>query len=293
MAELLEGGHYKRAKAAAEERLRANPMDAEAQYALGRSLGALGKWQEAVEPAEKAAALEGGKAAYHHLIGDVAGQMAMRAPIYKQLGWARRAKKEFEAAYEIEAGNLDNLFSLANYLWQAPGLFGGDRKRARDLVEAAKKIDACRGYLTEAFLHGVVKNNEAELGALLKAAELAPRCYDARAGLAAYYARRRDWSAAARQAEDAIGIDGARGWGYEILAGALGAQGKIAELDPLLKRAEAAVPDDLRPYWAASRTVKDSGLASEYSRKYRSQEPEGIPPARQPAKAAAQGLNVE
>ena len=293
LIELMQAGHYKRARVAAEDRLRTNPADAEANYALGRSLGALGMWQEAVKPAEKAIELNGRDSALHHLIADIAGQLAMRAPIHKQFGWARRAKKEFETAYQLDRLNLDNLFSLSNYLWQAPGLIGGDRKRARELVESMKKVEPCRGHLTEAFLHGVSKNLDSQLGALSMAVKDAPRCYDAHFALAAFHARRMDWTAVELSAEEAIRVDTTRGRAYELLAAALAAQGKLSVLDALLKRAEAAVPDDLRPYLSASRRVQDPRLAAEYMKKYRSQEPEGLPPALQPARSSASSASWE
>ena len=262
--------------------MRTNPKDAEALYSLARSLGALGKWQEALGPAEKALALDGRNAAYHHFMGEVAGQLAIRTAIYKQLGWARRARKEFETAYQSDASNTANLFSLANYLWQAPGLLGGDRKRARELVESMKKIDACKGHMTEAFLHGVSKNPLAELTAL----QAGPHCYETRTALAAYYVQpsHRDWRLVARHAADAIAIDGTRARAYGLLAQSLAAEGKLAELSAVLKQAEAAVPDDLRPYLMASQNLNDKKLADQYLKKYRSQEAEGLPPALQPGR---------
>ena len=70
--ELIEAGHFKRVRAIAEPRLKANPADAEAAYAMARVKGSYGDYEEAIEFAEERVKERGLYAA--HLDPELGGQ---------------------------------------------------------------------------------------------------------------------------------------------------------------------------------------------------------------------------
>ena len=69
---------------------------------------------------------------------------------------------------------------------------------------------------------------------------------------------------------------------YAIAVEALVAEGRLADLDPLLQEAEKNVGDDLDPYYQAGRTLllagKDLPRAEAYFRRFVGGEPEGEKP---------------
>src|SRR5689334_18267509 len=77
--ELMDAGHFKRARPAVETRLKANANDAQANYEMARIKRAFGDNDAALGYAEKAVALDGSKAAYHALLAESLAEAAQHA----------------------------------------------------------------------------------------------------------------------------------------------------------------------------------------------------------------------
>src|SRR5262245_8654858 len=99
---LVREGHHRRAVAALEPRVKANPNDAEASALLSRSRLAFGSLDEAIRLAEVAVKVEPNSADYHWWLAEAVGRQAQRAGVLKQFGLARRFKKEAEAALALD-----------------------------------------------------------------------------------------------------------------------------------------------------------------------------------------------
>ena len=97
-ADLAEHSHWKRLKTLIEPRAAANPNDAEAQWLLSRVRMAYKDFDGALAPAEKAAALDPRNVEYRWQVAQVIGEQASSASVFRQLGLARRYKREVEAA---------------------------------------------------------------------------------------------------------------------------------------------------------------------------------------------------
>jgi len=281
---LIEAGHWKRARAILEPRLAANPRDAQAACLLSRIELALGDLDGALKSAQQAVALEDTNSSYHFQLAEVYGEMAESASIFAAATFAGKFKGELEASLARDPKNLDTLEALMEYSFQAPGVMGGDKGKARAIAEELVRLSPVHGYLAQAELAKEAKDFAKVEEYFLKAVQADPKNYEAQSALASFYAQpsHRNTERAGKHAREAVELDPARARGYSILARVLALEGRWGELEVVLSASEKAVPDDLAPYFEAANALLESGIELErgegYSRKYLTQEPEGEEP---------------
>ncbi len=284
LEQLLDAGHFKRARAIAEQRLAANANDAEALYAMSRVKVEYGDLEGALTLAEKAVALDERNANYHYMAGGIYGQMAEKASIFKQMGLARRFKKEAEQAIVLDPNHLDARSALMEFYWEAPGIVGGDKKKAYAMAQEIQRINPARGFLAYAELAAREKDQAKMADFYLKAVEANPRDYNAQLTLASYYGSdgQKKYDLAENHAREGLKLDPGRASAYSILAILFALRERWADLDAIIGQAEKNVPDNFNPYYQAGRillnTGKDLPRAERYFRKYLTQEPEGNSP---------------
>ena len=280
--DLIEAGHWKRARTLVEARLKDAPNDPLAVFLTSQLNFAFGHKEAPLDLAEKAVALAPNVAKFHRQLAEALGVKAQHANVLQQAFLARRFNKEIETALALDPNDIQALRDLEEYYLLAPGLIGGGKKQAQETAERIGRNDAAQGLLALARIAQFERDYAREETLLRKAAEAAPGKYKVRIALAQIYTKdRMDWPSAAQNADAAIKLDPARADGYSILAEALAAQGKWPELEAVLADAERNVPDDLTPYYRAAQSAIGGrpDLALGFFRKYMSQEPEGNEPA--------------
>jgi tetratricopeptide (TPR) repeat protein len=284
LAALLEAGHFKRARTIADGRVRQNPKDAEALYAMGRIRQAYNDGDGAYTFAEKAVAADGSKAAYHCLLGEASGNKAEKAGALSKFGLGRAVKKEAEAGMAIDSRYAPCYHLLLVFHLKAPGIIGGDKNKAKELADKLQGMNPIEGAFAQARLANESKAPIAVHEELFsKALQADPKSYKGHLQLASIYAGQKKYDLADKHAREALKIDPARIGAYSLLAQTAVLQGKWAELDATLAQAEKAVPDNLNPYYQAARIAlvenKDLPRAERYLRKYLTQEAEGGAPS--------------
>jgi tetratricopeptide (TPR) repeat protein len=95
---------------------------------------------------ERSVALEEGNAEYHLWLGRAYGSQAIRASVLKQPALARKVKREFERASQLDPDNLEARFGLIEYYLRAPGILGGSLKKADEQAREIRKRDPLQGY---------------------------------------------------------------------------------------------------------------------------------------------------
>ncbi len=281
--DLIEGGHWKRARALVEARLHDTPNDPLAAFLMSQINFAFGRKEAPLELAEKAVTLAPGVAKFHRQLAEALGVKAQRSNLFQQAFLARRFKKEIDAALAIDPNDVQAQRDLMEYYLLAPGLVGGDRKQAELVAERIGRIDRGQGFLAQARIAQFGHDPAQQESLLRKAVEASPSKYKVHIALAQFYTKERlNWDAAAENARAAIEIDPTRADGYSILAAACAAQGKWSELDTALAAADRNVPDNLTPLFRAAEAMitagKNLAAAEADLRKYLSQEPEGNEP---------------
>jgi len=280
---LIAGGHWKQARALLEPRVKAKPSDADAAAGLSAVREAYGDLDAALDLAERAVKLQPTVAAYHWQLADVVGNQAEKASVFRQFGLARRFRDEAETTIKLDARHIEARLALIAFFIRAPGLIGGDRKKADVMVDEIARIDPGAGQLARA---QVLKESKAtgDFETLFRQASetaMAPDVkYDATLSLMNWYLTQKPSRIddAVREARALVALDPQRIAGYRALAGIYVGLGKYAELDAVLADSEKAIPDNLTPFYRAASTIvvqsSDLPRAERYLRKYLTQEPE-------------------
>jgi tetratricopeptide (TPR) repeat protein len=288
-AALIEQGHYKRAQAILAERLKANPNDAPSICEMSKVSEAFQRWDEAIREAEKAVSLDRKNAEYQAALADAVGSKLSAASLgmFEKMSLARRFKKEAELALQLDANNVDANEDLMEFHLDAPGLVGGDKKKAAELADRMVRINPARGYLMKVEF-ATHEKRTAEVESLMQQAISAdPKNYFARTEAANFYLRkgRANFTQAEEQAKQAIRIDPGRAPAYIALATIYTQQGRWKELDSLLGDSQREVPDDLAPFYQAAKSIltgdqtQELARAEKYIRAYLGQPPEGNEPS--------------
>jgi len=288
-ATLIEQGHYRRAQAILVERLRANPNDARSYCEMSKVSEAFRLWDEAIRQAEKAMSLDPKNGEFQAALADAVGSKLSGGSLgmFEKMSLARRFKKEAELALQLDPNNVDANEDLMEFHLDAPGLVGGDKKKAAELADRMVRVNPVRGYLMK-FEFASHEKHAAELEPLLQQAISAdPRNYFARAQAANFYLTKDGASLtqAEEQAKQAIQIDPGRAAGYTALATVYAQQGRWKDLDSVLEDSQRQVPDDLAPFYQSAKSILTGNQAQElaraekYMRVYLKQSPEGNEPS--------------
>lgn len=144
------------ASAALALSLAAEPARAQDYLVAARSAAERGQMDSAYWLLGKAVEAEPGRAEAHFWLAQVAGTRAAHSWAVNAYFLARRAKREFARAVQLEPSNPLYLEGLGRYLARAPGIVGGDRDSARALATNLVRLDRMRGIslLVELDLRG-------------------------------------------------------------------------------------------------------------------------------------------
>jgi tetratricopeptide (TPR) repeat protein len=282
---LVEEGHWKRAKAAIEPAVQKDPGNAELLYLLSRVRAAFRDVKSALEAAEKAAARDPRSARYREQVAECACEMAGQE---QSFSWARRCKKELQAAVDLDpAGNVDARWGLIEFNMQAPWIVGGSKGDARKAAEEIARINPARGALAAVHINELEKKPDSPEPFFLRAYQADPKNLQVLTSLINFYLneRTRRLDQVERFAGEAVKLAPERTAGYGGLALCAALQQKWPEAEAVLAQAEKAIPDNLSPYFSVARLLASSGSdlsrAERYMRKYLGIEPEPTGP--QPA----------
>ena len=281
---LIEAGHWKRARAIVEVRIREAPDDPLANFLLSQIRNAFGDRNSPLALAEKASALDPKTAKYHRQIAECLGVMAQHSGAFRQLLLARRFRREIDTALALDPRDTQALRDLTEFYLLAPGLLGGDLQKAGEVANRIGKIDATEGFLAQARIAEVSKQPGEVEAWLRRAVEAGPSNYRTRMVLAEFYLApaHANPAAAAAQAKAAIELDPGRSAAYSVLAQIYAASGDWGALTEVLAAAQRQVPDDPSPYYRAAERLALSGgdvtRAARYLRVYLAQDPEGNGP---------------
>jgi len=129
----FSSGNYTSAIATLQSAVTQNSSSAEVHYWLGRNYYELRDYDNAVTQAEKSVELDAKNSLYHDWLGRSYGGKADRE---RSFSLAKKTKKEFEQAVQLDPSNVAARRDLEEYDLQAPWIVGGNKDDARGQVEA-------------------------------------------------------------------------------------------------------------------------------------------------------------
>ena len=153
---------------------RSNARSAETAYYLGRLARIDNDGDEALRQFERAVQLEDGKGLYHYWFGTALSDAAQRASTARMALMARRVRKEWERAVELDPNLVDARFGLVQFYSVAPWFWGGGMDKARVQVAEIAKRNPMRGAMARGVLAEREKKPAAEVDAYQQAVALAP-----------------------------------------------------------------------------------------------------------------------
>jgi tetratricopeptide (TPR) repeat protein len=122
-----------------------SPRDAAVQYLLARCYFESEQYDRAIPAAEAAVSLDGKNSGYHELLGRAYGEKADRSGWLGALSLAKKARKEFETAVQLDERNFSATQALIEFDCSAPSLAGGGEDKARPEIEKLSALDSTEG----------------------------------------------------------------------------------------------------------------------------------------------------
>jgi tetratricopeptide (TPR) repeat protein len=283
-AALLDSGHYQAALRALDPIAQARPADGRIAWMMSRAKAALGQLDDALKLAEAALASDDSNAAYHVQVAAVCGRLAQTSGLLKQLSFARRAKKELDAAAALDPANSDAQRGLMMFYYAAPGLIGGDKNKALDIGRQLALEIPSAGLYYEGQLAAEMKDAATAENFYLRSAMADPTSFETLAEVAKFYLESKpDQSKAETWACAAIHADPTRGDGWALLARTFAMCGCWTEAEQMARLSEAIDPDDLVPWYSIAAAAIQKGeqidVARDWLQQYLSHPPEGGQPS--------------
>jgi tetratricopeptide (TPR) repeat protein len=279
--QLIKADHWKRARVLVEATLKQTPSDAHTLTQMAMIRQRFGDLDGALKAAEQAIALDSKNAAAHLALADVFGDRAEKAGVFQQIGLSRSLRRELEAAIAADPNSVDAHYAMMQFLLKAPGMAGGDKKKAKEEVAIVAKLDPLRGLLAQAEYAQHEKQSDTD-GLFRQVHEAAAATYDLILPHCSYLTNQKRWEEAQKCAVDLVKRAPDRVNGYSLLAIIQADQRQFKQLDAVIADAEKNVPDNLNPEFQAARILVGSGAddprAERYLRKYLTQDPEGGSP---------------
>jgi tetratricopeptide (TPR) repeat protein len=157
----FNAGNYSAAITTLQSAITQNSGSGETYYWLGRTYYEIRDYDNAITAGEKSIALDPKNSVYHQWLGRIYGGKADRD---RSFSYARKVKKEFEAAVELNPDNLAARRDLEEYDLQAPWVVGGNKDEAKAQVDAITARDPVAGHLARAVydMDGLKKPDLAE-----------------------------------------------------------------------------------------------------------------------------------
>jgi tetratricopeptide (TPR) repeat protein len=143
----FNAGNYSAAITTLQSAVTQNSSSGEAYYWLGRTYYEIRDYDNSIAAGEKSIALDPKNSVYHQWLGRIYGGKADRD---RSFSYARKVKKEFEAAVELNPDNLAARRDLEEYDLQAPWVVGGNKDEAKAQVDAIAARDPVAGHLARA-----------------------------------------------------------------------------------------------------------------------------------------------
>jgi tetratricopeptide (TPR) repeat protein len=141
-----EASDYLKAIQALQAAAAKDPQNGDVQLLLAKSYLELQQHDAAIKSAEKAVAIEAQNSIYHEWLGRAYGEKADHAGWFSAISLAKKTRKEFEAAVQLDARNFSARQALIEFDCSAPGLVGGGEDKALPQIKQLAEMDAAEGH---------------------------------------------------------------------------------------------------------------------------------------------------
>jgi tetratricopeptide (TPR) repeat protein len=169
--------------------LTARPNNAKAHNLLCRVYYQEERWDDAIHECETAVQLDPQNSEYHLWLGQAYGEKASSIHSIKAYPLAKKVRREFERAVQLDSGNLDALSALGEFYAAAPEIVGGGKKKAQGVALTLEQSDPVEAYQLSGSLAEKDKNYALAETQFKAAVEVSKDPADAWMTLASFYSR--------------------------------------------------------------------------------------------------------
>jgi tetratricopeptide (TPR) repeat protein len=176
--EAFEASEYAKAAERLQQAAAQNPKSPEIHLWLAKTYYETQQHDAAIASAERAVALDPQSSLYHEWLGKAYGEKAEHAIMFSALSLARKARREFEKAVELDARNFSAHQALIEFDCSAPGIAGGGEEKARPEIARLAALDAAEGHYAAGNCRRQKKDFAAAEAEFDKALESGPKSAD-------------------------------------------------------------------------------------------------------------------
>jgi tetratricopeptide (TPR) repeat protein len=170
-----EASDYAKAAQLLKRAAEQNPRDPEIDLLLAKTYHESQQHDAAITSAEKAVALDPRNSVYHEWLGRVYGEKADHAGMFSALSLAKKTRKEFERAVQLDEKNFSAYQALIEFDCSAPSIAGGGEDKAAPEIAKLAAMDAAEGHYAAGNCRRQKKDLAAADAEFDKALELHPK----------------------------------------------------------------------------------------------------------------------
>lgn len=141
-----EASEYPKAIQSLQAAAAKEPQNGEVQLLLAKSYLELEQHDPAIKSAERAVAIDPRNSVYHEWLGRAYGEKADHAGWFSAISLAKKTRREFETAVQLDARNYSARQVLIEFDCSAPGLVGGGEEKAVPQIRQLAEMDAAEGH---------------------------------------------------------------------------------------------------------------------------------------------------
>jgi tetratricopeptide (TPR) repeat protein len=141
-----EAGDYAKAILALQTAAAKDPKNGDIELLLAKSYLELQQHDAAIHSAERAVELDPKNSVYHEWLGRAYGDKADHAGWFSAISLAKKTRKEFQAAVELDERNFSARQALIEFDCSAPGMVGGGEDKAQPQIKKLAEMDAAEGH---------------------------------------------------------------------------------------------------------------------------------------------------
>ncbi len=141
-----EASDYVKAIHALQAAAAKDPQNGEVQLLLAKSYLELQEHDAAIKSAEKAVAIDGKNSVYHEWLGRAYGEKADHASLFSAMSLAKKTRKEFETAVQLDERNFSARQALIEFDCSGTGMVGGGEEKALPHIKQLAEMDAAEGH---------------------------------------------------------------------------------------------------------------------------------------------------
>ncbi len=166
------------------------PNNGEIQLHLTKAHIGVEQFNAAEKSGERAVAIDPKNSEYHNWLGQAYGGKADHSSMFTAYTLARKTRREFEIAVQLDERNFDAAQHLVEYDCTAPPFVGGGEEKAQPQIQKLLLLDASQGHYAAGNCRRLKKDFAGADAEFMKALESHPKSLENIEEIAGYFANR-------------------------------------------------------------------------------------------------------